>query len=211
MKIEVLRSDDGVEIHRENEDGSKTVWLCDNDEVAIFKVNTLLFSTKDDPKLAKRSILIGDFDRAEEENAVEKKPLASRAAEVAKRLESGGLIKKGQKAEKSLEVNEELLELLKKMKDTPPKPLTDDFFSPGIHVYPATIQPFVMPSYPQVGGMPFNQPYGTIDVNVCGDLIGATSSKPMMSSMVVTDTSLGSTYSNGQKTHLFKTSFNGNG
>jgi hypothetical protein len=223
MKVEVLRTDDGVEIHRENEDGSKTVWLCDNDQVAAFKLNTLLFSVKDDPSLSKRSILIGDFDRAEEEKAIEKKPLAKRAADVADRLGKEGFVKKSQKTEKGVEVNEELLELLKQMKGVPfqSQPLGDDFFKPSVHIYPAAmpLQPSIMP---QIGGFPFdntgapfNQPYGTIDVNVCGAGIYGASAKPTMPgqamNMTLTDTAIGCTFNGSQKVHTFKTSFGGNG
>jgi hypothetical protein len=218
VKVEVLHTGEGVEIHLENEDGSKTVWLCDNEQAAIFKLANLLFSAQEDPKQIKRSLLIGDFDRAEEAKSEDrKKPLADRAADVAARLEKEGLVKKGS-VKKGIEGNEELYKLLEQMKKQGPAPYTEEFLKPAVHVYPAVYQPvpLVMPMvgdfpFDGTGIKPFMDGYGTVtDVNVSG--INGASAKPMnFSNVVLEDVSLGCTISGNQKVHHFKTSFGMNG
>lgn len=191
MKVEVVRSDEGVELHLECEDGSKTVWLCDTDQAAIFKLASLLFSAQEDPKQAKRSILIGDYDAPEPE----KKTLAERAAKVAERLEKGGLAKKGQseKSDSGLDLSkfEELLKKVQAEKFYEPVAPATPFYNPPIHIYPASI-PFQQPSLmPYVGDLLPGYGYPTIDVNVCGtanngsNLTGA-------GAMTIKETSLGS-------------------
>jgi hypothetical protein len=212
MKVEVIHSDEGVQIHLENEDGSKTVWLCDTEQAAIFKLASLLFSAKEDPKQAKRSILIGDFDAPEPE----KKALSERAKSVEKRLQKDGLVKKSTSTEKGLEANEELIELLKKMKDQQVQPYTEKWLQPAIHVYPAVVQPQIPIQTPYVGDLPFDgtgygfpNKFGVIDVNVSNQ-IGA-SVKPMsLTNMVLTDSDAGVTFDGAQKIHHFNTSFNVN-
>lgn len=166
MKVEVVRSDEGVELHLEREDGSKTVWLCDTDQAAIFKLASLLFSAQEDPKQAKRSILIGDYDAPEPE----KKTLAERAAKVAQRLEKSGLAKKGLELKVDPDLSK-FAELLKKVQEEkfyePAAPLAP-FYNPAIHIYPASIplqQPNMMP---YVGDPLPGYGYPAIDVNVCG-------------------------------------------
>lgn len=158
MKLEILRSDQGVEIHLHNEDGSITVWLCDSDQAAVFKLSSLIFSTAEDPKMAKRSILVGDF---EPEAAKREKPLVERAEEVAKRLG----VKVDRKAKESeagmAKASEQFAELLEQLKKNQLTPAYDQpFIQP--YTYPKPAWPM---SYPYVGD-PIGFPGGSVIVDV---------------------------------------------
>jgi hypothetical protein len=153
MKVEILKSDEGVQIHLENEDGSKTVWLCDTEQAAIFKLANLLFSAQEDPKQAKRSILIGDFDAPEPKE----KPLAERAEKIREDLKKSGLAQKGgDMAAKDLEKFKDILKKMQEAQEiSAPFTVPSIYDTPGIKIYPASI-PQPIPMMPYIGDLPYS-------------------------------------------------------
>lgn len=165
MKLEILKSDEGVQIHLENEDGSKTVWLCDTEQAAIFKLASILFSAPEDPKHAGRCIMVGEFTKEPEE----KRSLSERAAEVAKTVEKSGLQKKGDASKPDVDM-EKFAELIKLFQKEQPAtfdtPILAPFMVPNVKIYPASF-PQPVPMMPYIGDFPMES-YPFIDVNVGG-------------------------------------------
>ena len=94
MKLEILRSGDEVEIHRQNDDGTKTVWICENEQAALFKLASLITTREEDPKQAKRSILVGTFGK-KGDSAKRKPALDDLSRKLTEELEKQGLEKIG--------------------------------------------------------------------------------------------------------------------
>lgn len=92
MKLEVVRDGEAVELRLTEQDGSITVWVCDNEQTALYKLAALLFSKPEDEKKLRRSILVGTF---EEKKPEKKRPLEEVAKDAEKRLGEKGLVKKG--------------------------------------------------------------------------------------------------------------------
>ncbi len=67
MKLEILKKRNAVEIHQTNDDGSVTVWVCDSEQAAMFKLASIIFSREEKPEEAKRSILVGTFSKKKAE------------------------------------------------------------------------------------------------------------------------------------------------
>jgi hypothetical protein len=67
MKLEILKKRAAVEIHLTNDDDSVTVWVCESEQAAMFKLATLIFSQDETPEQAKRSILVGTFSKKKAE------------------------------------------------------------------------------------------------------------------------------------------------
>jgi hypothetical protein len=164
MRFEIKRDGDAVEIHLTNEDGSVTVWLCDNQETALYKLAAILFVRPEGEKRAKRSILVGTF---REEKAPERKPsLSERARVIRETFEKAGM-KDAQEAAPAPDM-EQLLELLKGQKSASPNM---QFTQPN---YPY-VQPFVQPiGYPYSGqiigaGSTGGGQLGDISINLSDD------------------------------------------
>jgi hypothetical protein len=139
MKLDIKKDGDAVEIHLANDDGSITVWLCDSQEVALYKLASILFSRPEGDKRAKRSILVGTF----EEKAVEKKvSLSERSKVVKERLVKGGL---AEKSDGELAISPDIEKMIEAMKQLPQySPYQVPLAQPFIHKYDPNL-------YPQVG------------------------------------------------------------
>ncbi len=85
MKIEIVKSEHGVELRRHNEDGSITVWLCETPEAALFQAASLLYGRDPDPK---RSILVGVFVKKDDPRIT----MAEQAEAIKKKLAEDGIV-----------------------------------------------------------------------------------------------------------------------
>ncbi len=152
MKLEIKKTDDGVEIHLMKDDGSKTVWLCEDETAAFYKLSSLVFSTAEDQKQSKRSILISEYGP---EKAPDKEPLSKRAERLRERL-AKELPQKQDEAAQIVPSTipaadpslQEILEILKSQKTTSPYkyPLGTPQIIPQIGPQ--------VPSYPYIGDFP---------------------------------------------------------
>lgn len=214
MKFEIKRSEQGVEIHLFNEDGSLTVWLCDSEQAAVFKLTSLIFSRAENQDQAKRSILVGDFDLADAPKR--EKPLSERAAEVGKRLIGLGATEKGKTGPKPSQTQEEQADLVKELIDQLKKGTIQPYVNPlgAPNVYPG-VYPGVAPSFPfkdntYVGDLP-SFPGSSIIVDVCGGTSWSSivGSSVNMASAVgqITDAEVGTFLTpNNCQVNVFKTS-----
>jgi hypothetical protein len=127
MKIEIVKSERGVELRRHNEDGSITIWLCETPEAALFQAASLLYGRDPDPK---RSILVGVFVKKDDPRIT----MAEQAEALKKKLAEDGIILK------PADVNPFV-----------GQPLTVPYTQP--YVYPdSTIGPYVNPYVTTTGG-----------------------------------------------------------
>lgn len=90
MKLEILRHAEAVELRLTEDDGSTKVWLCDNEQTALFKLASLLFATPESPKVAQRSILVGDFEKTDPEAAKKADEFAELLKKVKEQLTKDG-------------------------------------------------------------------------------------------------------------------------
>lgn len=166
MKLDVDRKDGTVEIRRHNDDGSITLWLCDSDQAALYKLASLVMDQPENPKMKRRSILVGTF------TPEEKKPTLEELAERRKaELEKEGMTKRDEQPKKApaampkdLEEFTELLKSLGGNKEYKMLPEVHPFMpSPAIGPYPYGAEPI------WVGGLPKPPVYGGDTINICGD------------------------------------------
>lgn len=81
MKLEILRKRNALEIHQTNEDDSITVWVCESDQAAMFKLASIIFSQEEKPERSKRSILVGTFTKKSEPKPLDLDDSARKIAE----------------------------------------------------------------------------------------------------------------------------------
>lgn len=85
MSFSVIKRQDGtVELRIQEDGGGATIWLCENEQEALFRLASLLFSPEKPPKEG-RSILVGTFRKKEEERPVDMEELAKKLAEELKK------------------------------------------------------------------------------------------------------------------------------
>lgn len=220
MKFDIFRSDQGVEIHLHNDDGSRTVWLCDDVQVAFYKLASLLFSQPEPAKNARRSILIGDF--AAEAPKPAEKTLAERGEEVKKRLSKDGLAPKGAIQSKDAETKIEpaISPDIQKALEEMLKGINDGTYKK----YPTQpLQPYgPMPTYPYIGDpVPWPGSYtsdgtgligkfsggGSIVGDIQVDVYHGPNGSGFASSAQLADSQVGQlTMSNGSQMNIFKCS-----
>lgn len=163
MKFEIAKAGEAVEIRIAEDDGSFTVWICDNEQTAIYKLAALLFSKPEDDKRLKRSILVGTFEPKKVEK---KKTIEEMAAETAKRLADSGLVRKGSGTVYPVLDDEKMKELLEKITEKFAPAIQVDKFFPSIPNYPyggIPAMPYIgdplpigiTPGWPQVGTVNF--------------------------------------------------------
>ena len=88
MKIEVVNRRNAVEVRQLNDDGTMTVYLCENPQAALFKIASLVYSIEEPKEEAKRSILVGTF--GEKKKQPERPNLEEIAKKVAEEMEKQG-------------------------------------------------------------------------------------------------------------------------
>lgn len=88
MKLEITRHGEAVELRLVKDDGKITVWLCDCEQTALYKLANLLFSTPESDKQLKRSILVGEFSKKDAEP--ERPDMSKIAEEIKKAIQKEG-------------------------------------------------------------------------------------------------------------------------
>lgn len=183
MKFEILKDGEAVEIRIAEDDGSFTIWVCDNEQTAVYKLAALLFSKPEDEKRLKRSILVGNFVP---KPAEKKRTLEEVAKESSKRLSDGGLVRK-EDATQPLIDSEQLKELLKQL--TEQAKITIPLgggFKPSIpnYPYPGYPMPYIgdpvplgsaglIPGWPNGGMMTVNYSSQAAPAEITLDSVGA--------------------------------------
>lgn len=85
MKLEIVNRRDAVEVRQLNDDGTMTIYLCENPQAAMFKIASLVYSIEEPKEEAKRSILVGTF--GEKKKQPERPNLEEIAKKIAEEME----------------------------------------------------------------------------------------------------------------------------
>lgn len=124
MRFEIKRTDEGVEIRLFEDDGSVTVWICETEQAALYRLASLVFGIAPPEKApeAKRSILVGQFEKADpKKSETRKRDLEESAKRVRERLGKEGLSPKADPEPPSKNPDPaEYLELFKKLQKSIP-------------------------------------------------------------------------------------------
>lgn len=150
MKFEILKDGEAVEIRIAEDDGSFTIWVCDNEQTAVYKLAALMFSRPEDEKRLKRSILVGNFTEKKPEKKLTIEEIAKKSEE---RLKKIGLFKKEGVDQPTMD-QEQLYDLLKKLTEQAKVMPLGGGFIPSVPNYPGYPMPYVGDPVMPLGGQP---------------------------------------------------------
>jgi hypothetical protein len=81
MKLEIVNRRNVAEVRQLNDDGTITIYLCENVQAALFKIASLVYSIEEPKEEAKRSILVGTFGEKKQPERPNLEEIAKKVAE----------------------------------------------------------------------------------------------------------------------------------